>query len=376
MPVDALTLAERLIRFPSVSSQSNADIADFAAELLRGLGCRIERTEYENPPGTVKVNVVGKLGEGTGGLAYFGHLDVVPAESWTGPGGDPFGPVVENGRLYGRGACDMKGSVAAFLAAVAGFDAPLKAPVYIALTADEEVNMRGAEHLAAHSAMFREMVAQETAAIIGEPTRLRVVYAHKGGAGFEVVAHGRAAHSSTDHGINANWAMVPFLVELKRLYERTRTDPKWLNDEFDPPHISLNVTLCDHNPAINITPEKSVCRAMFRPMPGQNPNELLDEVRALAERMGLSFEPLPSASPVYIDPADPFVREALAITQTDRPLTVSYGTDGARLTALKRMLVLGPGDIAQAHTADEWIELEQLEAGVRVYREFIRRFCT
>ena len=136
--------------------------------------------------------------KGGGGLAYFGHTDVVPAINWFTEEHGPFVPAVQEGKLYGRGACDMKGSVASMLAAAERFEAAeLKQPVYVACTADEEIGYGGAIQVKETSRFYREMVEAQTRTIVGEPTLLDVVYAHKGGCSFEATARGESAHSST-----------------------------------------------------------------------------------------------------------------------------------------------------------------------------------
>jgi acetylornithine deacetylase len=126
---------------------------------------------------------------------------------------------------------------------------------------------------------------------------------------------------------------------------------------------------------VNITPPQSVCTVYFRPMPGQDGNVLIERARKAAVANGLEFEVKINARPLYIDPVAPFVREALELAGRETPTTVSYGTDGAMLGSLKHMIVCGPGDIAQAHTNDEWVALEALEQGTALFERMIRRWC-
>ena len=142
----------------------------------------------------------------------------------------------------------------------------------ITCTADEEVGYVGAREVAKHSKLYREMVDGNANGIIGEPTMLEVVYAHKGTYGFKAISRGKAAHSSTTSGLNANLAMIPFLAEMKKIHDETMTDPQWQHDEFDPPIISWNIGINDHTAAVNITPPQSICTVYFRPMPGQQPH--------------------------------------------------------------------------------------------------------
>ena len=208
--MDALQYTKELVAFPTVSTSSNAAICAHLEEILKKLGFATERIEYVDSSGVDKVNVVGKKGRGTGGMAYFGHTDVVPADSWFSSDHGPFEPTVRGDRLYGRGSCDMKGSIGAMLAAVEDVgDVDLRNPLYLTFTADEEIGYCGAEQVAQRSELFREMVLGNASGIVGEPTLLNVVHAHKGTYGFKATSQGRAAHSSTSEGINANLAHDP-----------------------------------------------------------------------------------------------------------------------------------------------------------------------
>ena len=270
----------------------------------------------------------------------------------------------------------MKGSIGAVLAAVEEVgDVDLRKPLYVAFTADEEIGYCGAEQVARRSALFREMVLGNANGIVGEPTLLNVVHAHKGTYGFKATAQGRAAHSSTNEGINANLAMIPFLNEMKRIHDETEEDPAWQDPAFDPPGISWNIGINDHTRAVNMTAAQSVCTVYFRPAPGHDAEALIDRARKAADQCGVEFELLKAGQPLYVDPASSYVREVLDLVGNEGSQTVCYGTDGAVLTELRNLLVLGPGDIAQAHTEDEWIQLDQLEKGSRLYVELIRRWC-
>jgi len=270
----------------------------------------------------------------------------------------------------------MKGSVACMLAAASQFStSDLKKPVYITCTADEEIGYGGAAAVARESELFQEMSEADANGIIGEPTQLEVVYAHKGVCGFTATSRGRAAHSSTREGLNANLAMIPFLVEMKAIHDETESSPEWQNHEFEPPTVSWNILISDHTRAVNITAPQSICQVYFRHMPGQDPDALLERVRQAADRNGLELDVRIKASPLRVDPDSDFVQEVVKLAGRDRARSVSYGTDGAMLGALKKLIVFGPGDIAQAHTHDEWISLEQLEQGTEQYSRLIQHWC-
>lgn len=377
--MNALDYARKLVAFESTSNLSNLAVTDHVQKTLEQLGFVVERIEFDDDDGVSKASVVGKKGDGLGGMAYFGHTDVVPANPWFTQEHGPFEPTIKGDKLYGRGSCDMKGSIACMLAAAEQYSqaAEFRKPLYITCTADEEVGFGGAKQVALESRFFQEMVEGESNGIIGEPTALEVVYAHKGTFGFKVISRGQAAHSSTRDGLNANLAMIPFLNEMKRIHDETAADSGWRNEEFDPPDICWNIGINDHTPAINIKPPQSVCTVYFRPMPGQDPDVLINESRQIAERHGLEFRSLWRGQALYTDPDSDFVAETLSLVEQEKPAqTVSYGTDGSMLTALKSLVLLGPGDIAQAHTWDEWIALSQLERGTEIFAKLIGAWCS
>lgn len=375
--MQAIDYLKELIPFPTVSSESNSDISDQVARWLTQLGFETERVDYLDANGIRKSCIQSRKGPSSGcGLAYFCHTDVVPVNSWSFPKSNPWTPYIADGKIYGRGSCDMKGSLSCMLAAAEALQAvPLKAPLYIVATADEEVGMPGARKVVEQSAIYREIVASQTRSIIGEPTRLEIVHAHKGGRAIRATSIGRAAHSSTGLGINANIALIPFLNEIREIQHEMETSPEWRDRRFSPPTPSLNIVIKDTNTGLNITSAKSECLVYFRPMPGQNADGMVQRLKTLAEACGLQFELMFSGTPLYTDPETPFIRELLELTSLTSSRTVAYGTDGAVFTELRNIAVFGPGDIAQAHTDDEWIELDQLQKGTTLYESSIRRWC-
>lgn len=375
--MDALQYARDLVAFESTSTLTNVPVSDYVERTLRSLGFETERIEYDDERGVRKASIVGRKGpRGAGGMAYFGHTDVVPANPWFFKEHGPFTPTVKENKLYGRGSCDMKGSVASALAAAELFSAnQLKRPLYVTCTSDEEIGYGGASAVASRSELFREMVAGDANGVIGEPTRLEVVHAHKGTFGIAVTARGLAAHSSTSIGINANLKMIPFLAEMKSLHDELETDPKWRNAEFDPPTMRMNIGINDHTAAVNITPPQSVCTVYFRPMPGQDADGLIDRARMVAQKHGLEFQVRVRGVPVYADPKSEFIQDVVRVAGRPSSKTVPYGTDGVMLQDLRKLVVLGPGDIAQAHTHDEWISLDQLRDGTALYGKLIEHWC-
>ncbi|MFK7817636.1 MAG: M20/M25/M40 family metallo-hydrolase, partial [Planctomycetaceae bacterium] len=332
--------------------------------------------DYTDPAGVSKSNVIGKRGSGSGGLAYFAHSDVVPADDWSHSDAGPWTPVITEDRFYARGSCDMKGSLACMLAAAETFSSQeLNHPLYITVTADEEVGYGGAKHVARRSQFFAEMVEGSVKGIIGEPTNLEVVYAHKGSLAMKATAKGLAAHSSQAHGINANLAMIPFLTEMKSIHDEVTGSPEWEHPEFDPPGISWNIGVNDHTHAINITPPQSVSTVYFRPMPDINPQPLIDRTQKAAEANGLDFEVSFRGEPMYVSRESDFIQEVLRIADRPEAHSVCYGTDASAFTALSNLAVYGPGSIEQAHMSDEFIELAQLELGTQAYARLIGEWC-
>ena len=372
----ALRYAKRLIGFDSTSHKSNRMISRYLEMKLTKHGFVVERVEYHDSNGELKVNLIAKKGSGEGGLGYFGHSDVVPAEKWFTRKFTAFQPAIARGRLYGRGSCDMKGSLACMLAASQQFAwDELKKPLYFTITADEEVGFAGARVVVEESKHYREMVFNRTKAIIGEPTSLEVVHAHKGSIKIIATALGVAGHSGGRIGESANLKMIPFLYEMKKLRDETEEDRKWRNKAFDPPTLSWNICIKDDSPALNVTAGKSVCTMYLRPMPDVDVQPLLTKIQAAATSFELSLEMNNWGPGMLTDPESLFVRESLKLTHGQASKTVPYGTDGGMFSELENKIVFGPGRIEQAHSIDEWISLEQLDKGTEMYAKMIRRWC-
>lgn len=372
----ALRYTKRLVGFDSTSHLSNVLISQYLEMKLIKHGFVVERIEYVDKRNVRKINLVAKKGGGFGGLAYFSHSDVVPAKRWFTNKFSPFEPTIARERLYGRGSCDMKGSIACMLTAAqtVAWDS-LKRPLYFVVTADEEVGFHGAKCVVAESKLFREMVDHGTKAIIGEPTSLEIIHAHKGSIEIVAVARGKAGHSSSRNGVNANLAMIPFLSEMKSLHDEAESDLRWQNDQFDPPTLTWNISIKDDSPALNVTAGKSKCKMYLRPMPGMDVSPLIKRVRDAAERFGLELTIAEWGKVLATDPDSKFVKESLKLNHRQKSKTVAYGTDGGVFTELADKIVCGPGSIEQAHTIDEWIAIEQLVQGTELYTRMIERWC-
>ena len=372
----ALRYAKRLVAFNSTSHLSNREIAKYLEMKLTKHGFVVEKTGYLDRDGVRKVNLVAKKGGGAGGLAYFCHSDVVPAKRWFTKKHGPFAPAVARERLYGRGSCDMKGSIACMLEAsqsIAWDD--LKRPFYFVCTADEEVGFDGAKVVVSDSKFYREMVADQTKAVIGEPTLLEIYHGHKGCYEFSATAKGKAAHSSSRDGVNANLKLIPFLTAMKELHDETESNAVYHNDAFHPPTLSVNISLEGDRSALNVTSSKAICHVNLRPMPGVDHLPLISRIRKLAKACDLELELNDYGGPMWVDPNSKFVLDALKLVHKRKSKTAAFGTDGGVLTELEDKIICGPGSIAQAHTKNEWISLEQLHLGTEVYSKMIRHWC-
>jgi acetylornithine deacetylase len=370
MTLDVVQLTQDLVAMPSPSNQSNAAIADFLADQLRTLSFDVERLAYDDH-GAEKVSLVARLGDGDGGLGLFSHSDTVPADphEW-----GAFTPVIEHGRLIGRGSCDMKGPLAATLSAAAQIAARrLRKPLTIGITADEEVGYGGAYQIARESTLLKANWPAQI--VVAEPTRLIPVYAHKGGARIYVTAYGVAAHTSTDRGTSANFLIAPFLAEMAELAKVFRTELRFQNREFDPPTNAFNMVISDGECKANVTAAKTVATLGLRTMPNDHHKEAFGLILDAAKRHHLETR-IEYFDPFYVDRNTELVQLACWATGAPQAETVPFGTEAlVYQDYVTQQVILGPGDIAQAHTVGEWIEVAQLEAAVGVYRRLIERIC-
>ena len=367
--ISARALLERLVGFDTTSHKSNLALVEFVRAYLADHG--VESTVLGDKTGE-KAALYATIGPNIeGGVVLSAHSDVVPTEGqpWTS---DPYRLRQEGGRLYGRGSTDMKGFVATVLAAVPGFVAAgLKRPIHIALSYDEEVGCLGVRPLARH---MKTRIAMPQAVIVGEPTSLKPVNAHKSAYRLESDVIGRSAHSSVPSwGVNAVYYAARLVAEIERLAERLAamevTDPR-----FKPPHPTASVGEITGGTAHNIVPDH--CRVVWgiRGMPETDVPALVDETQAFADtQLASEMRKLDAACAIQtkiaasILPLKPRVRsnaETLIaeLTGSAEMGAVSYGTDAGIFDDIGwPCVVCGPGDIAQAHKPDEFIAAEALE---------------
>ena len=371
MQPDVLQLSKDIVAINSVSRWSNAEVSDLLESTLKQCSFEVERLEFVDGNGERKVSLVAKKGEGRGGFGLFSHSDTVPGNEWAW---DAFSPVVQDGRLIGRGSCDMKGPLAATIVAGASIDErDLQKPVFIVITADEEISGQGARQVTEESALFN--AARLQYGVIAEPTQLIPVYAHKGGASVTVTAHGKSAHTSTDEGISANFLIAPFLAEMAELAQRFRTDEAFMNRDFDPPTNGFNLVLDDGGCKLNVTAEKTICCIGLRTMPSDRSDDVIAMVTERATKYGFDVGSR-KIEPFVVPPDTEIVQAGLRATGATKPGTVPFGTDAHVFKDHLQLVILGPGNIAQAHTIGEWIEVAQLTEAVGVYRRMIEMLCT
>jgi len=350
---DLAGLAAELVRIDSRSSVSNLAIAErLEAELS---GFEVERLDYADAAGVPKRVLVAHRG-GPGGLALSAHMDTVPETGWTD---DPWSGAIRDGVLHGLGSADMKGPLAAILRA-----AQAAPRATLILTTDEETTKAGAREVAARSALVRR--AAPRGIIVAEPTRLAPVRGHRSHINFTATARGVQAHSSTGRGTNANWALLPFLAELRAVHAMLREDPAWQDAAYDPPFSDFNLVLDNHGTAINVSVPVATARVKFRYSRRMDPAPLVARLEAAALAAGVELTVAREGLPPELPEGHPLVVECVAATgQAAR--TVPFGTDASILQDLAPCVILGPGGIGVAHTPHEHVALADLDAACALY---------
>jgi acetylornithine deacetylase len=372
-------MLERLVAFPTVSSDSNLELIEFVKTYLAKHG--VSSTLIFNEDGS-KANLLATIGPMVpGGVVLSGHTDVVPAleAGWTN---SPWSLTERNGRLYGRGTCDMKGFDALALAAVPDMlAASLKAPIHIALSYDEEVGCKGAPLMVERMA---EMIATPRAVFVGEPTRMRVVNGHKGIVAFNTHVRGHAVHSSRiDTGVSAVMVAARLVTWLDDTMADNSRRPA--PGTFEPPYTTLHCGVIKGGVAGNIVAESCSFITDIRAVPQEDGQDFRDRfehyartemepaMKAIAPNSGIEIEDLSSVPGLASELDGDAEALALALTGANDTAVVAYATEGGIFqNAGWSTVVVGPGDIAQAHQVDEYIEVEQLAAGER----FIQRLIT
>lgn len=376
---------DRLVAIPSVSSASpaldtsNAGVIDYLAQCFEDLGFRCETVESAPTAavnaGNRKLNLIATYGSGPGGLVLAGHTDTVPLneELWSV---NPFRLTEQDGRLYGLGSTDMKGFFPIIMEAMQAFlDTPFRQPLMVLATADEETSMQGARTLAELGR------PRARCAVIGEPTGMRPIHAHKGIMMESIDLLGQSGHSSDpDLGRNALDAMHSVIGELMTF--RQELQQRYHSPVFTIPRPTLNLG-CIHG-GDNPNRICGDCHLEFdiRLLPGMEITQMREEIRQrvlpIAERFQVkaTIKPLfPGLPAFFTAPDSELVRVAERLTGHDAA-SVAFGTEGPLLQQLGMdTIILGPGDIDQAHQPDEFLPLDRIQPCVDVLRGLIRHYC-
>ena len=371
------TLSE-LVAIDSVSPRSNSRIVDYLSQRCEALDLRVKRFPYTDESGVEKINLIALAGTKFTEnppeveLALVGHTDTVPYDPiW----GDALRLTEREGKLYGRGACDTKAFVAAALTAIELIELKkLRQPLALIFTADEEIGLIGAKRLAEARAI------RSRYAIVGEPTSLRPMRAGKGYCLAEIKIKGREAHSAYPRlGSSAVFAAARLIADIERIAAKLESEE---HPAFDPSYTTLNVGLVHGGTAKNVIAGECRFTLEWRPIPGQDPNRLLDLLSTAIEeektrdpdfvyevdaaRADVGFETSPNSNLVTI-------LEELSGLQAG---TVAFGTEAAQMTELGAdAVVLGPGDIRVAHRTGEFVPVAELEACVTILRHAIEQLC-
>ncbi len=376
----ARAILDRLVAFPTVSRDSNLALVDWVEQYLSSWGVTAHRVWNDD---RTKAALVANIGPVVaGGVVLSGHSDVVPVDgqNWTG---DPFTVVERDGKLFGRGTCDMKGFVALALAMVPeALAAGVKRPLQIALSYDEEVGCTGAPPMIARMAA---VLPRAAAVIVGEPSMMQPVAGHKGGMGYAVHVRGHEVHSSILHrGVNAimqGAKLIEWANERNAAGHAQAPGP--LATMFDPPYTTVHVGMIAGGTAHNITAGDCRFGLDFRLVPGERLQDWQDAFLARVAEVQAGMQAVHPEAAITLEewfqvpglvPEPGGAAEALVrrLTGDNGAHVVSYGTEAGQFQAAGYSAVIcGPGDIAQAHQTDEYLTLAQFAAGEAFLRRLV-----
>ena len=374
-------LLDKLISFDSTSRNSNLPLIDFIQEYLEGFGVTSHRVDYEKDN---KTNLYATIGPDIeGGIVLSGHTDVVPVDGqdWSS---DPFAMIERDGQLFGRGTCDMKGFIAAALAAVPNFVAQdLQVPIHFAFSCDEEVGCTGVRPLIDH---IIADLPRPASVIVGEPTSMKVVNAHKGACRMHTKITGHEAHSSCTHlGVSAILVAGEMLAEIGRIEQDyiQRGDP---SGRFNPPYTTVQVGQISGGVADNIIPKDCSFDWETRLLPNHDLAELTDRIDNFAKTLEPAMKAISPKAGIKttvgnsipgLAPQENSATENLCmhLAKANGAEAVSYGTEaGLFQRAGIPAIVCGPGSIDQAHKPDEYVDISQLQQ-CEVFLERLNRHC-
>ena len=382
--LSARQLLDHLVAFPTVSSDTNLPLIYFVRDYFAQHG--IESIIIPNEDGT-KAGLVAQVGPNVaGGVALSGHSDVVPVEGqdWST---DPWSVVEKEGRLYGRGTCDMKGFVAlAMVALVKSKLMDLQRPIQFALSRDEEVGLLGAPDVARG---LLENFAKVAAVVVGEPTEMQVVTGHKSCDDVQFHVRGHEVHSSRLHeGVSAVMCAARFVewVRQQNIESQAKT-PSATAALYDPPFTTLHVGMINGGTAHNITAKDCYFSIDLRCVGDERTEDWISKIQNQVDTIESEMQKVHSGAFFKMDvmcgPAVVAERdgqaEALArrLTGDNGSHTVAYGTDGGHFQKLGFSVVIcGPGNIAQAHQPDEFIELSEFNSGAQMLERLLESLQT
>ena len=384
MPLSAMspeTMIKELVSFDTTSRDSNLALIHYIRDYLLDHG--VIATLIHDATGN-KANLFATLGpERDGGVVLSGHTDVVPVDGqdWTS---DPFETYEKDSRLYGRGTADMKSFIAVALALVPEFlERDLAWPIHFAFSYDEEVGCLGVHGIISH---IDGLSTRPRAVIVGEPTDMTVVNAHKGATAIDTKVTGLEAHSSaTEMGVNAVHYAAAFIQRLSQLAsERRREGP--FNERFDPPYTTMSVGTVEGGTARNIIPKEATLRWDIRAIPGDDDGalvalmvdfaerELLPEMRKVWPSASIQTEIRNRVPGLAAEDGSDAESLVLALVGSNQTFAVSYGTEGGIFQqAGIPTVICGPGNIAQAHKPDEFISLDQVASCTAFMRKLAQR---
>ncbi|VAW16466.1 Acetylornithine deacetylase [hydrothermal vent metagenome] len=368
----AIEILETLVGFDTTSHLSNLPIIDFISAYLAEHGVASTLVPADDEPKASLYASIGYSGPGgPGGVALSAHTDVVPVagQDWST---DPFKLVEKDGKLYGRGACDMKGFLAATLALVPDYVArDLSQPIHLAYSYDEEVGCTGVVPMAGRLGLD---LPRPDIIIVGEPTQMRPVDAHKSIHAFHTTVTGLEAHSSVlENGVNAIVYGTRFIDILTRLNQRLKREGD-ASGRFNPGWSTVHVGEIKGGTALNIVPKTCLIHWEIRGLPDEDvpalvagikdsvARELIPEMQSVAPNTGIQTQPDISIHPLRPEPGSPAEILVKRLTRSNDVEAVSYGTEAGVFQACGiPTMVCGPGSIEQAHKPDEWLAVSQME---------------
>ena len=375
----AVELLDRLVSFPTISGSDNREVLDFVGEYLKSYGVTHRRVEGVGPQ---RENFFATIGDNNEhGIILSGHLDVVPADKdrW---GADPFRLRRLDDRLLGRGAVDMKGFIAAVLASVPTWADDTEAmPIHLAFSYDEELGCLGVNTLIES---LTQLCAPPVACLVGEPTGLVPVLAHKGKVAYRVIVRGRSGHSARpDQGVNAIHPAAKLMMAIDEIACSLQAACLG-SDGFDPPNSTLQVGRVEGGTSVNVIAEECAFSFELRFLPDHDEARVLSPFFALidqlrVENVGLqiTIENL-SRYPALNQDQPSWLVNAVADASGRSPSGgVSFGTEAGIFQAAGiPSLVCGPGDMARAHKEDEFIKIDEISDCLKMLDILIPRFTS